>query len=89
MCERISFRESCEDQFYLYIAGDAGTGKSFVSRVMIEATKFLKAKPGDELNKPKCIVMAPTANAAYIINGKTIESALQMLPKKSKHIYQN
>ena len=26
--------------------------------------------------------MAPTANAAYIINGKTIESALGMLPKK-------
>ena len=50
-------------------------------RAIIEAVKFLKLNSGDDLNMPKCIVMAPTANASYIINGKTIESALQMLPK--------
>jgi hypothetical protein len=48
---------------------------------MIEILKHLKLKSGDDLNKPSSIVMAPTANAAYIIKGKTIESALGMLPK--------
>ena len=36
---------------------------------------------GDEVTKSKVIVMAPTANAAYIVKGKTIESALGINPK--------
>ena len=39
-------------------------------------------KSGDELVKPAVLVVAPTANAATIINGKTIESALAINPKK-------
>ena len=35
---------------------------------------------GDEIEKPKCLVMAPTANAAGIIRGKTIESCLGINP---------
>ena len=79
-CERII----CEDDtpFHLYIGGEAGTGKSYLLRLMIEIVKHLRLKSGDELNKPSAIVMAPTANAAYIINGKTIESALGMLPRQ-------
>ena len=49
---------------------------------MIEAIKHLKLAPGMDLRKPPVLVMAPTANAAYIINGKTIESSLGMLPNK-------
>ena len=30
--------------------------------------------------KPSVLVMAPTANAAYIIQGKTIDSVLGFLP---------
>ena len=63
--------------------GEAGTGKSFLLKIMIEVIKHLKLTPGDDLRKPPAIVMAPTANAAYIINGKTIESALGMLPNRS------
>ena len=37
---------------------------------------MIKIKPGDDLKKPPVIVMAPTANAAYIIGGKTIDSVL-------------
>ena len=48
--------------------------------VMIEAVKFIKIKPGDELQKPPVIVMAPTANAAFIISGKTIDSVLGFVP---------
>jgi hypothetical protein len=49
---------------------------------MIQIVKYLNLKSGDELSKPSAIEMAPTANAAYIINGKTIESALGMLPRQ-------
>ena len=38
----------------------------------------LKVKSGQDLDKPTVVVMAPTANAAYIVGGKTIESALQI-----------
>ena len=80
-CERLL--EDDNPPFYLYIAGEAGTGKSFLLKIMIEVIKHLKLTPGDDLRKPPAIVMAPTANAAYIINGKTIESALGMLPNRS------
>ena len=35
---------------------------------------------GDEIQKPKLLVMAPTANSASIIGGKTIESCLGINP---------
>lgn len=38
-------------------------------------------KSGDEIEKPKILCMAPTANAAMIVGGKTIESALAINPK--------
>ena len=41
---------------------------------------MIKIKAGDELQKPPVIVMAPTANAAFIISGKTIDSVLGFLP---------
>ena len=65
-----------ERPVYLFLAGNAGTGKSFLVKVMIEAVKFIKIKAGDDLKKPPVIVMAPTANAAFIIGGKTIDSVL-------------
>ena len=87
--QRLVFDDFCERHigedevpFYLYIGGEAGTGKSYLLRLMIETLKHLNMKSGDELNKPSSIVMAPTANASYIIKGKTIESALGMLPRK-------
>ena len=49
---------------------------------MIDIVKQIKLKSGDDLQKPPCIVMAPTANAAFIINGKTVESALGIMPRK-------
>ena len=42
--------------------------------------KHIKIKAGAELQKPPVIVMAPTANAAFIIGGKTIDSALGFSP---------
>ena len=78
-CERLLLEEN--NSFHVYIAGEAGTGKSFLVKVMIEIIKHISMKSGDELEKPPAIVMAPTANAAYIINGKTVESALGIIPR--------
>ena len=60
----------------MFIGGDAGTGKSYLMRVIIEAFKHLHVKSGIDIRKPNIVTMAPTANAAYIVGGKTIESAL-------------
>ena len=64
------------EPYFLFIGGEAGTGKSFLMRVLMEGVKHINIKAGTELNKPAIIAMAPTANAAYIINAKTIDSAL-------------
>ena len=65
-----------ERPVYLFLTGNAGTGKSFLVNVLIEAIKHIRIKPWDELSKPPVIVMAPTATAAYIVGGKTIDSVL-------------
>jgi hypothetical protein len=62
--------------FYLYIAGRAGTGKTFLMNVLIEAAKYLLMKSGDDLDKNTVLTMSPTATAARLIGGVTIESAL-------------
>ena len=65
--ERMISSDVNEKPVYLFIAGNAGTGKSHLVNVLIEAVKVIKIKAGDELRKPPVIVMAPTANAAFII----------------------
>jgi hypothetical protein len=79
-CERLLLDDG--SQICVYIGGEAGTGKSYLLKLMLEIVKYLRLKSGSELNKPASIVMAPTANAAYIIKGKTIESALGMFPQQ-------
>ena len=69
-----------EPPVYLFITGEAGTGKSHLVRLIIEAVKLIKMKAGDDIKKPHVLTMAPTANAAYIIGGRTIDSALGFSP---------
>ena len=78
--ERMVSTDINEKPCYLFLAGEAGTGKSHLVQVLIEAVKIIKIKAGAELKKPPVIVMAPTANAAFIIGGKTIDSALGFSP---------
>merc|ERR1712030_234822 len=55
-------RINCDgDPFYLYIGGEAGTGKSFVLRAMINAAKKIGKRSGADLDKPACLTVAPTA----------------------------
>ena len=86
--ERMISSDVNEKPVYLFIAGNAGTGKSFLVNVLIEAVKLIKIKAGNELKKPPVIVMAPTANAAYIIGGRTIDSVLGFNPMDANHYTQ-
>ena len=86
--ERMISSDLNENPVYLFLAGNAGTGKSFLVNVLIEAVKVIKIKAGDEMKKPPVIVMAPTANAAYIIGGRTIDSVLGFNPMDSNRYTQ-
>ena len=76
-----------EEPFYLYIGGEAGTGKSFLLKLMIEAVNRLQKYSGQELDKPYSITIAPTGVAAYIVNGSTIESALGINANSRRKTY--
>ena len=78
-----------EDPFYLYIGGEAGTGKSFLLNLMIDAVKQFGKQSGRELEKPVCLTMAPTGVAAYLVNGSTIESALGIQPQQARSYVSN
>ena len=86
--ERMVSSDVNEPPVYLFVSGNAGTGKSFLVKLLVEAVKLIKIKAGDELKKPPVIVMAPTANAAFIIGGKTIDSALGFFPMDSNRYVQ-
>ena len=81
--ERCASSDLNERPIYLFLSGNAGTGKSFLVKLLIEAIKLIKIKAGDDLQKPPVIVMAPTANAAFIVGGKTIDSVFNFLPTDS------
>jgi hypothetical protein len=73
-CERMSDKTSDQDPFYCYISGEAGTGKSFLMRLMIDFMKRSARQSGTELHKPLHVTVAPTGVSAWIIGGDTIES---------------
>ena len=68
------------EAFYLYIGGEAGTGKSYLLKLLKEAAYRIPKASGKELDKPQFLTMAPTGVAAYIIHGQTVESALGIMP---------
>ena len=63
---------------HLFITGGAGTGKSFLLRLIKE---FLLRQNNNEF--PNVLVAAPTGVAAYNINGNTLHTLLQ-LPTQDK-----
>ena len=81
--ERMASPDIDEKPIYLYLGGEAGTGKSYLVRLLIEAVKILNIKAGNDLKKPPVLVVAPTATAAFLIGGKTIDSALGFFPNEN------
>ena len=73
------------DALFMYIGGEAGTGKSFLLKLMIEAVRRLPRYSGQTLDKPFSITIAPTGIAACNVGGSTIESALGIQPQKRKN----
>ena len=82
MCERCACDDSEAKSGQVYLAGEAGVGKSFVVKALVPAIKQLSAKSGQDLDKPSVLVLAPSATAAFLIDGKTIESGLGFVMSK-------
>ena len=76
--ERMCSSEVDKEPFYLYIAGEAGTGKSFLMKTVIEASKHVAIKSGTPLDRSPALVLCPTANSANIVGGETIEAAMRI-----------
>lgn len=58
---------SDQNPFHLYIGGEAGTGKSYLLRLMKEAVNRLPRSSGDTLDKPICLTMAPTGENILLV----------------------
>jgi ABC-type dipeptide/oligopeptide/nickel transport system ATPase component len=83
--EQLADPDIAKTPFYLYLAGEAGTGKSYLVQTIIAAVKHINKKSGkNELEKPRILVIAPTVNAAFFIGGKTIDSSLAIHMEKTK-----
>merc|ERR1712115_274679 len=68
-----------DKQYFLYLYGQAGTGKTYLLNTIIPALEFKSLKSGVDLAKPLVLVMSPTASAAkHLIYGTTIHGALKI-----------
>merc|ERR1711895_264694 len=66
-------------QYFLYLYGQAGTGKTYLLNTIIPALEFKSLKSGVDLAKPLILVMSPTASAAkHLVYGDTIHGALKI-----------
>ena len=67
-------------QFFLYLYGKAGTGKTYLLNTLIVALEFKSLKSGVDLTKSLVLVMSPTAVAAkQLMYGITIHGWLKMI----------
>merc|ERR1712240_655034 len=68
-----------EKQYFLYLYGQAGTGKTYLLNTITPALEFKSLKSGVDLDKPLILVMSPTASAAkHLVYGDTIHGALKI-----------
>merc|ERR1712089_69686 len=68
-----------EEQYFLYLYGQAGTGKTYLLNTIIPALEYKSLKSGVDLDKPLILVMSPTASAAkHLVYGDTIHGALKI-----------
>merc|ERR1712177_130343 len=68
-----------DKQYFLYLYGQAGTGKTYLLNTIIPALEFKSLKSGVDLSKPLVLVMSPTASAAkHLTYGDTIHGALKI-----------
>merc|ERR1712041_10403 len=66
-------------QYFLYLYGQAGTGKTYLLNTIIPALEFKSLKSGVDLANIFLLVMSPTASAAkHLVYGDTIHGALKI-----------
>ena len=69
----------------LMVHGGAGCGKTFLIQAVSQLLERIFRVPADDINAPYILKLAFTGNAAWIIQGQTIHSALQF-PFSNKHV---
>ena len=75
--------------FYCFLSGGGGVGKSHVTKALYQAAvKCLNTNVGDDFQKIRALILAPTGKAAFNIRGCTIHSALSVPANRSLHNYQ-
>lgn len=71
--------KTTDKPFYTFLTDRAGVGKSHVTKALYQAViKHLNMRAGDDFNKIRAILLAPTGKAAYNIQGKTIHSTFNI-----------
>merc|ERR1712002_747965 len=68
-----------DKQYFIYLYGQAGTGKTYLLNTIIPALEFKSLKSEVDLAKPLILVMSPTASAAkHLVYGDTIHGAFKI-----------
>ena len=62
------------DPQHIFITGGAGTGKSHLISAIFNMVNRELRQTGEDPNKPKTLLTAPTGTAAFNINGFTVHS---------------
>ena len=62
----------------MIIHGGAGTGKTFLNKVLAYHAEKILRQPGDHPDKPRVLLCAPTGKAASLIGGITLHKAFSL-----------
>ena len=74
---KITWRQTVEKE--IKEMGKTWEGIKFMAKALYQAViKYLNVRVGDDFNKVKAILLAPTGKAAYNIQGKTIHSTFNI-----------
>ena len=66
------------EPFYIFLTGKAGCGKSHLIKTIYHSVTKTLSYRGNEPDKPRVMLLAPTGIAAINIGGNTIHSALHI-----------
>ena len=69
--------KTSDEPFYSFLSGGGGVGKSHLTKSLYQAAiKYYNTRAGDDFQRIKVLLLAPTGKAAFNIKGNTIHSAL-------------
>ena len=77
-CRNSGLSRDSSHKLGLILHGGGGTGKSQIIKVCSQWVEHILRRAGDNQTKPRILLMCPTGMAAYVIDGMTICSALDL-----------